>query len=87
MSAAINRIALAGREDAMNADRLHEAAVAEFMRQAAENDPEFVAAVCRRHLVLSEDALRYRRGREESLSAQRAERILHAGLDGERIDA
>jgi predicted HAD superfamily Cof-like phosphohydrolase len=84
---------IAGRSEVlrpapMNAADLqaHESAVAEFMRQAAENDPEFTAAVCRRHLVLSEDALRYRRGREESLSAQRAERILHAGLDGRRVD-
>ncbi len=69
------------------ADQIHEKAVTEFMRQAAENDPELVAAVCRRHFVLDENALRYRRGREEALSVQRADRILHAGLDGERIDA
>ena len=71
----------------MTPDALHEIAVTEFMRQAAEKDPERVAEVCQRHLVLSESALRYRRGREEALSAARADWMLHAGLDGERIDA
>lgn len=69
----------------MNADA-HEAAVAAFMRQAFKNDPCFAIAVCGRYLVLNEDALRYRRGREESLSAARADWKLHAGLNGERID-
>lgn len=84
----INKGALVWREDSMNAAELqaHEDAVAEFMRQAAEQDPERVADVCHRDPVLNEDALRYRRGREESLSAVRADWTLHAGLDGRRIN-
>jgi len=73
----------------MNTDdpQAHEDAVSAFMRQAVENDPELVAAVCRRHVVLNEHALRYRRGREVPMSPEQANFHLHAGLNGKRIDA